>query len=260
MDGKKRGETKNTQKIGKTNETKWASKSSSITRLQDCLEDSEPRNSKKHFIEQPSSSLLTESLESSLYSSEKMIRLAIWETKKSLQQCCCKQTWPPWKKWCTGLPKYVFDEREQSHKEYSRIKLLTGNALESKFLNRYRIHFDKGSGSGCNTKLPVPIHQQAVKSSFPWTKGNNKDIYQQVNSPVWGSWLILVIVGSSSCGYILRWAIPYPDAKDIQNIEYSYSHQLRSPYPVVYLNLCPDKTTSPLQEAAISFYNGYKSK
>jgi hypothetical protein len=77
MDGKKRGETKNTQKIGKTNETKWASKSSSITRLQDCLEDSEPRNSKKHFIEQPSSSLLTESLESSLYSSEKMIRLAI---------------------------------------------------------------------------------------------------------------------------------------------------------------------------------------
>jgi hypothetical protein len=53
-----------------------------------------------------------------------------------------------------------------------------------------------------------------------------------------------VIVGSSSCGYILRWAIPYPDAKDIHNIEYSYSHQLRSPYPVVYLNLCPDKTTS----------------
>jgi len=69
-----------------------------------------------------------------------------------------------------------------------------------------------------------------------------------------------VIVGSSSCGYILRWAIPYPDAKDFHNIEYSYSHQLRSPYPVVYLNLCPDKTTSSLQEAAISFYNGYKSK
>jgi hypothetical protein len=69
-----------------------------------------------------------------------------------------------------------------------------------------------------------------------------------------------VVVGSSSCGYILRWAIPYPDAKDIHNIEYSYSHQLRSPYPVVYLNLCPDKTTNPLQEAAISFYNGYKSK
>jgi hypothetical protein len=79
MDGKKRGETKNTQKIGKTNETKWASKSSSITRLQDRLEDSEPRNSEKQilFIEQPSSSLLTESLQSSLYSSEKMIRLTI---------------------------------------------------------------------------------------------------------------------------------------------------------------------------------------
>jgi hypothetical protein len=43
------------------------------------LEDSEPRNSEKQilFIEQPSSSLLTESLESSLYSSEKMIRLTI---------------------------------------------------------------------------------------------------------------------------------------------------------------------------------------
>jgi hypothetical protein len=79
MDGKKRGETKHRQKIGNTNETKWASKSSSITRLQDRLEDSEPRNSKKQilFIEQPSSSLLTESLESSLYSSEKMIRLTI---------------------------------------------------------------------------------------------------------------------------------------------------------------------------------------
>jgi hypothetical protein len=39
MDGKKRGETKHTKKIGKTNETKWASKSSLITRLQERLED-----------------------------------------------------------------------------------------------------------------------------------------------------------------------------------------------------------------------------
>jgi hypothetical protein len=41
MDGKKRGETKHTQKIGKTNETKWASKSSSITR--------NPENPKNKF-------------------------------------------------------------------------------------------------------------------------------------------------------------------------------------------------------------------
>jgi hypothetical protein len=49
MDGKKRGETKHTQKIGKTNETKWASKSSSITRLQDHLEDLNPEIPKKQF-------------------------------------------------------------------------------------------------------------------------------------------------------------------------------------------------------------------
>jgi hypothetical protein len=103
-----------------------------------------------------------------------MIRLTIWETKKSLQQCCCKQTWPPWKKWCKELPKYVFDEREQSHKEYSRIKLLTGNALESKFLNRYRIHFDKGNGSGCNTKLPLPFTNKLWNQAFPEPRETTK--------------------------------------------------------------------------------------
>lgn len=83
----KKEEKQNIQKkIGKINETKWASKSSLITRLQERLEDSEPRNSKNHilFIEQPSSSLLTESLESSLYSSEKNDKADHMRNKKIL--------------------------------------------------------------------------------------------------------------------------------------------------------------------------------